>query len=140
MHRSMSAIGEELKVVKGQDPQNASAGTTNGPAIDRRGYGSCVLHHACGVASGAPASRTVDTKLQDSADGSTGWNDYVPPTGTAAATQLVADSTEAEKDVDLSGAKGFIRTVRVVAFTGGTTPAIAVQASVTLGGATTVKA
>lgn len=140
MHRSMSAIGEELKVVKAQDPQNASAGTTDGAAIDRLGYGSCVLHHACGVATGAPTGQTVDHKLQDSADGSTGWADYVPPTGTAAATQLTANSTEAEKDVDLSGAKRFIRVRRVVGFTGGTTPAIPTQASVTLGGAVTVKA
>lgn len=135
-------IGKYIAVKKGIDPANASAGAINGAAIDRAGQGggklalSAVLHHACGAATGAPTARTVDSKIQDSADGSTGWADYVDPkTGVvAAAAQLTADNQDAEVDVDLSAAKKFIRVVETVGFTGGTTPAIPVAAGVSLGG------
>jgi hypothetical protein len=128
-------IGALIKAVKGINPGNFSAGTTNGPAIDRAGAGgknlhlSCVLKGACGAASGGPSSQSVNQKLQDSADGSTGWADIAG----AAIAALVADNTEAQVDVDLSGAKRFIRVVSVVAFTGGTSPAIPSSAEVILG-------
>lgn len=124
-------IGAGIKVVRGIAPADASAGTINGAAIDREGYLSAVLHHTCGAASGSPSAQTVDSKIQDSADGSTGWADY---TGGAAA-QLTADDAEAEVDIDLSGAKRYIRVVNVVGFTGGTSPAVEVAATVVLGGA-----
>ena len=127
---SFRNIGAFIKSIIGIDPANASAGTTNGAAIDRDGYNSCVLHGACGAATGSPTAQTVDQKLQDSADGSTGWADL---TG-AAITQLAADDAEAEVDVDLSSAKQFIRVVSVVAFTAGTSPAIPVASTVVLGG------
>jgi hypothetical protein len=129
-------IGAYIKASKGINPANTSAGTVNGAAIDRAGIGggtlfhSCVLHGACGAATGSPSAQTVDNKLQDSADGSTGWADI---TG-AALTQLTADNGEAEKDVDLSSAKRYIRVVNTVGFTGGTSPAIPVAAEVVLGG------
>jgi hypothetical protein len=123
-------VGAYVRARKAINPTNSVAATINGPAIDRRGFLSCVLHHACGAATGAPTSRTVDAKLQESADGSTGWTDIAG----ASATQLTADNSEAEKDVDLSGAKSFIRVVETVAFVGGTAPAIPVAATLTLGG------
>lgn len=126
-------VGALVKVLKGTPPADASAGTVNGAAIDRNAYGralSAVLHHCCGAASGTPSTQTVDTKLQDSADGSTGWADIAD----AAAAQLTADSTEAEVSVNLETAKRYIRVVQVVAFTGGTTPAIEVASTVVLGG------
>jgi hypothetical protein len=127
-------IGSILKVVKGINPGNFVAGTTNGAAIDRAGAGgknlhlSCVLKGACGAASGGPSAQSVNQKLQDSADGSTGWVDIAG----AAIAALVADNTEAQVDVDLSGAKRFIRVVSVVAFTGGTAPAIPASAEIVL--------
>ena len=126
-------IGSIVKVQKGNDPANASAGTRNGAAIDRLSLGnplSCVLHGTCGAATGTPSAQSVDLKLQDSADGSTGWADIVG----AAITQLVANSTESEIDVDLSSTKRYLRTVEVVAFTGGTSPAIPVAQSISFGG------
>jgi hypothetical protein len=139
-------IGAYIKASKGINPANTSAGTVNGAAIDRAGIGggtlfhSCVLHGACGAATGSPSAQTVDNKLQDSADGSTGWADitgastgWADITG-AALTQLTADNGEAEKDVDLSSAKRYIRVVNTVDFTGGTSPAIPVAAEVVLGG------
>jgi len=129
-------IGAFVKTVKGINPTNQAAGTINGAAIDRQGFLSCELHHASGAATGSPSSRTVDSKLQDSADGSTGWADYNPDgAGSGAAAQLTADNTEARKAINLAAAKRFIRVVEVVAFVGGTSPAIPVAASVVLGGA-----
>jgi hypothetical protein len=131
----MRNIGALIKSIKGINPANAAAGTTNGAAIDRAGvqgknfFQSCVLKGACGAATGAPTTQSVNQKLQDSADGSTGWADIAG----AAIAALVADNTEAQVDVDLSGAKRFIRVVSLVAFTGGTSPAIPVSAEVILG-------
>lgn len=126
-----SDIGSFIKPVKGINPANQAAGTVNGAAIDRQRYGSCTLHLAVGAATGSPTAQTVDAKLQDSADGSTGWADL---TG-AAVTQRTADNTEAEVDANLAGAKQYIRAVVVVAFTAGTSPAIPIAATVVLGGA-----
>jgi len=129
-------IGSLIKVVKGINPANAAAGAINGAAIDRAGIGggnyfqSCVLKLSAGAATGGPTTRTVDAKLQESADGSTGWTDIAG----AAVTQLVADNTESQKDVDLTGVKRFIRDVVTVAFTGGASPAIPVGSEVVLGG------
>lgn len=134
-------IGAYVKNAKGINPANQAAGTINGPAIDRTGYNSCVLHHACGAATGAPSARTVDAKLQHSDASGSGFTDFVPgAAGSGAAAQLVADNTEAEKDIDLTTAKQYIRVVEVVAFTAGTSPAIPVAATVTLGGKDTLPA
>jgi hypothetical protein len=128
-------IGSILRVVTSVNPANQAAGTINGAAIDRAGQGgknfseSCVLKVSNGAASGAPTSRSVDGKLQDSPDGSTGWAD-IPG---AAVSQITADNTDAQVDVDLSGAKRFIRSVVTVAFVGGTSPATPVAAEVVLG-------
>ena len=129
---TMRNIGAYVKSVLGISPTNsAAAATTNGAAINRQGYLSCVLHAACGAAAGSPTTQPVDAKLQESADGSTAWADI---TG-AAVTQLAADDAESQVDVDLSGAKQYIRAVVVTALTGGSTPTIPVAATVTLGGA-----
>lgn len=115
-----------------------SSGTTNSSAIDRLGYESAVLFHAGGAASGSPTAQTADSKLQDSADGSTSWGDI----SGAAATQLTADSTSARVSVNLRDltTKRYVRVVNVVALTSGTTPKWPVQATVILGGAATLPA
>ena len=127
-------IGAYVKAQIGISPKNASAGATNGAAIDRQNFGSCALHVAAGAATGSPTAQTVDAKLQESADGSTGWTDI---TG-AAITQIAADNGEAEKDVDLSSTKRYVRAVVTVSFTGGTAPAIPVAATAVFGGGNTL--
>jgi hypothetical protein len=82
-----------------------------------------------GVATGGPTTQSTIYKFQDSPDGTTGWADY----GTAAAA-LTANGAEVELGVNLRGAKKFIRAVAVVSFTGGTTPAQLISASVALCG------
>ena len=133
-------MGSYTKPVVGTVPAAASAGTRNGSTIDRRVNGalalSANLFAATGAETGSPSARTVDAKIQDSADGSTGWADYIPPdqSTVAAIAQITAASSSAEVDVKLSGAKRYIRVVEVLAFTSGTTPTLGVQTTVTLGG------
>lgn len=124
-------IGAYAKVVRGVSPANATASTITGPAIDRQGFESCILAHSCGAATGSPTARTVDCKLTHS---DTSGGTYTDVAG-AAATQLTADDTDAEKNVSLIGVKRFLKVVQTVAFTGGTAPAIPVEATVVLGGA-----
>ena len=130
-------IGAYVKLAIGAIPLNSSGGSVNGPAINRLGFDSCVLHTAAGAVTGSPTGQTLDAKLQDSADGSTGWADLVPA---IAIVQITADDSEAQVDADLSGVKKFIRVVQAVVLTGGTTPAWAVGSTVTLGGAAEVPA
>jgi len=123
--------GKYIKPVAGFSPQ-ASDGTAaiEGPAIDRTGFLSAVLHGRTGAVTGAPTAQTYDLKLQESADGST-WTD-IPG---AAITQITAADTEADVNVNLAGAEKYIRAVGTVTFTGGTTPTLQVAATVILGGA-----
>ena len=124
-------MGAYIKAVKGHSPKNASSETINGAAIERTDFKSCKLHAACGAASGSPTAQAVDSKLQQSVTGSGAWTDI---TG-AAVTQMIADDGEEFVDVDLGGVENYIRVVTVILLTAGTTPAIAVAAEVTLGGA-----
>jgi hypothetical protein len=135
-------IGAAVKVVQSVPNVNAGA-TLNGAAIDRmlttggnEGYYSCVLTGGCGAATGTPTTQTYDVKLQDSADGSTGWADFTDEDGNGAITQITADDTNGTTgNVNLKSAKGFIRFVEIVAFTGGTSPDIPHACNVVLGGA-----
>lgn len=135
-------LGVLFKPVKGLPPLANAAGTRNGAAIDRNVaggvmYNSATLYAASGAETGGPTTRTLDAKIQDSADGSTGWADYIPPgqATVAAITQITAVNSEAEVDIDLSGAKRYIRVVETVAFTGGASPTLNSQETVILGGA-----
>lgn len=112
-------------------PISQAAGTVNGPAIDRSGKLSGILIALCGAATGTPTTQAVDAKLQDSADGSTGWADI---TG-AAVTQMTADDSIQRVNVKLDTARQFIRVQLVVAFTGGASPEIPIASVVDLGGA-----
>ena len=132
---NVSQIGSYILVKAGTVPAAQAAATRDGTAIDRLGYSSCVLFAQSGAVSGAPSTQTMDAKLQDSEDGSTGWADYTPPTGTAAVTQITAASSVSEKDVDLAGAKRYIRVRETVAFTAGTSPTLGAATQVVLGGA-----
>jgi len=124
-------IGAYIKVLAGFSPQAAAGGAINGAAIDRMGFQSAVLHGRTGAATGTPTAQTYDLKLQDSADGSTGWTDIAG----AAITQITAVDSEAEVNVNLAGAKKYIRAVGTVTLTGGTTPTLQVASAVVLGGA-----
>lgn len=133
-------MGPLFKGTRGTIPAAPVAGTRNGSAINRRVGGSLAMSltliATTGAETGSPSARTFDAKIQDSADGSTGWADYIPPdqTTVAAVTQITAASSEAEVDVNLSGAKQYVRVVDTLAFTGGTSPTLGIQTTVVLGG------
>lgn len=137
MGHPVTDIGSQITHKAGLAPISLSAGASNGGAIDRSGMDSCKLICSVGAATGTPTSFTAITKVQDSADGSTGWADYVNPPGSTVATAptVLADDTASEFNVNLRSAKKFIRTVTTIAFVGGTTPAIVTAPSVILGGA-----
>lgn len=105
-------------------------GTVNGAAVDRQDFLSCVLLLTAGAATGSPTGQTADAKIQDSADGATGWADV---TG-AAATQLTADNTESSVDVDLGSVKRYIRVVQTITLTAGTSPTWPTATILVLGG------
>lgn len=122
-------IGAYVAPKIGTVPANTDT-TVNGTGIDRMGYTSCVLLAATGAVSGAPSAKTADFKIQDSADNST----FADLTG-ASLTQITADNTLGQKDVDLSGARRYIRVVQTVVLTAGTSPKWPVASFVLLGGA-----
>ena len=135
MSFSRRDIWRMMKVEAGVNPTAATAAQTiNGAAVDCTFSGgggeSVVLHAACGAATGAPSAQTVDAKIQDSADGSTGWADVGD-----AITQLTADDTGGESPgINLSTLNRFLRVVLVVALTAGTAPTIPVHAVLVIGG------
>ena len=68
-----------------------------------------------------------------SPDNST-WSDYQIGTTVQETAALTVANSENTAAIDLTGAYRFIRPVTIVAFTGGTSPAIEVAAGVILGG------
>lgn len=129
-------IGALVVPVTSVFPESAAAGTINGASIDRTLHnlaGSCVLHQVVGAESGAPTTTSVQTTLQHSPDNST-WSNYQIGSTVQQTAALTAASGENTAAIDLTGAYRFIRAVTVVAFTGGTSPAILVAADIILGG------
>lgn len=133
-------VGAFLKAVIGT-PALADAGSTvNGTGFDREGHQSCVLLCQGGAATGTPTTQLADFKIQDSATVGGTYADYTTPqsgqVGAAAAAaiaQQAADDFLVKLDVNLSGAKQFIRVVSVIAFTGGSSPTWPVSSAVLLG-------
>lgn len=133
-------IGAYIKPIMTIPPTNqvaVAAFGLEGIAVDRfpevgKQFDSCVFHLQRGTTSSDPDPHTVEAKLQESsveADGPT-WTDIAGST----LGPLGVDNSEAQANVDLTGAKRYIRGVATVAFTGGTTPAIPVSADIILGG------
>lgn len=127
--------GALSKVVKGINPTNDTGTAINGTGVDRmvagsgEGYLSCVLQAAVGTVSGGTLT-TFDAKLQHSSDD--GASDPYADITDAAITQITAADTEGYVDVDLMGAKRYVRAVVTTAVSGGTVP---VSAAIVFGGA-----
>jgi len=102
---------------------------------------SMSVHLNCGQTSSNPSVATAQAVVYHSDDNTT-FTAYVPPpiagaVQTGAATAALDCSTainSAILDVDLSGAKRYIALKLVLAFTGGTTPAIIAAATMVPGG------
>jgi hypothetical protein len=131
-------IGAYISAVTSVEPQAGANAAINGTGIDRMAHNgnplSCVLHTVLGALAGGPATTSVVSKLQDSADGTT-YADYMPDgANVATSTALTAANTENSLSVDLTAARRFIRVVTTPTLTGGTTPSASLMAEVILGG------
>ena len=106
--------------------------TGNGTGVDRQGFLSCKAVLDLGAASGTAA--TLDAKIQDSADNTT----FADLAGaTLAQVGGTSDNSVTVKDLDLSGAKRYLRAVATIA---GTTPSFDCSVAFVLGGADVVPA
>lgn len=133
-------IGAYLKSVIGTPAIASDAETVNGAAIDREGHQSCVLICQGGAATGSPTGQTANFKIQDDAASGGSYADYTPPQGgqvgspaDAEITEQTADDFLVKLNVDLSGAKRYIRVVSVVTLTAGTSPLWPISSAILLG-------
>jgi hypothetical protein len=112
-------LGTGVVTVDSLSPVQALTATANGSAVDvrsRKGIGVIILDSA----AGSGTTPTSTTKIQDSADGSTGWADVVDAVlGTAAFTQVTTSASFQRMSFNFDGCRGYIRTVDTIA---GTTP------------------
>src|SRR5688572_10502886 len=110
-------VGAFIKAIMSIPPTNsvaAAAFALEGAAVDRmpetgKQFDSCVFHLQRGTTSSNPDPHTVEAKLQESsveADGPT-WTDIAGST----LGPLGTNNTEAQVNVDLTGAKRYIRAV-----------------------------
>lgn len=111
---------EEVKSVVTIGP-TAHSGAANGTAVDTLGFDAAVMKVIAGsIASGA----TVDCKLQESADGSTGWADI---SGAAIVQMTDTDDNKPPMvDVLLGGVANRKRYIRAVLTPSGTAPLVGV--------------
>lgn len=124
------SIGDQLLLKESLKPIVGSGSAQNGTAVDRLGFLSAIIPFAYST-SGGVTGGSITCKMQDSADGSTGWNDYgTPLTITLSGTNPTG---VAKIQVNLSSAKRFVRSSTVSNPTGGT-PASIVSAPIVLGG------
>jgi len=123
---------------QGLVPIAEAAGTFNGPAIDCMSAEAILWLVSLGAATGTPTSFTVQVTIQDSDDGSTGWanaQDYlgnaIQTASLVAGSQVVALGERGNRELNANSAfrasKRYRRAQVVVAFVGGTTPAIPVD-------------
>ncbi len=95
-------------------PTAARTATTNGSAVDvrsQKGIAAIILDSAAGTGT----TPTMDVKIQDSANGSTGWADI----SGATFAQVTTTASQQKIGVDLDASRGYIRAVATIA---GTTP------------------
>lgn len=85
--------------------------TLTGSAIDIKDYVGKMKFILASAAAAAGSSPTLDVKLQDSADGSSGWADISGATFTQVTD--AADATE-EIGVNIDGVKRYIRAVGTI--------------------------
>lgn len=139
MNANSANVGTYIVAKTGTAPAANGAATRNGTGIDRVALGvdSCVLVALIGAPTGSPTGFTYDLKLQDSAN-NTDWADFNPSgVGTGAMAQQTAAGV-AEKDIDLTLARQYVRVVETLTITGGTAPTVPAGSAIVFGGASTL--
>lgn len=134
-------IGAYIKNVLAFDHLTVTAGggadgvLQNGRSVNRLNYLSCVLSVFVSAVLASSETASVTVQLQDSADGSTGWVDYGDP---LLITEVAADGAdengEVELDMNLSAAKGYIRSNITITMSAGATDTAEVMAGFTFAG------
>lgn len=121
----MRSVYDNIKALFSLRPQAATA-TTNGSAVDTFGYNSAAVTLEVGAVSGT--SPTLDVKIQESADGSTGWADV----SGATFTQVTAANNSQIIRVEGLGTsrKRYLRAVATIA---GTSPSFTLAVELLLG-------
>lgn len=98
-------------------------GTVKGVGFDRTGYLSAAIVYAAGICPSVPTGFTVVLKVQDSADDVDGnYADFATVATFGTAADLSAASVVKHFDVNLRGAKTWVRVTETLTFTGGTSP------------------
>jgi hypothetical protein len=116
---------------------NAATAAVHGTAVQLEGVGyaykSAQFGLYLGAATGTPSTISVVAQIEQSADGSTNWTSYNDLPGNGTLT-LTAASTQATMNVILQGAQQYVRITVTPSFTGGSSPAIPVIATLVIGG------
>lgn len=139
-------IGDHLDEQQAIRAQAATA-DVSGAAYDRYALGgdavmSGIMLVSRGTETGGPSTDTVQFQLQDSADGSTDWQqvtnrDYAsqdPNAELDVESTVMAAPGDERVDFDLSGARRYVRIFADVVLTGGTSPTVPISAALVLGG------
>lgn len=106
-------------IASGVTAAASQTSTVTGTSVDCDGMaGTVIFTQQVGTVTGT--SPTLDGKVQDSLDGSTGWNDV----SGATATQVTASNNVQNIVVDRSATKRFLRYVGTIA---GTSPVFPLQ-------------
>lgn len=138
--RNVAAVATVKQALRAFNQPAAASYSLVGLTIDRSdgGYESAMFWLFLASVLGTPTTFAVDAKLQDSADGSS-WADVTADGAggintKVAMTQRTAINTQDYFAVDLSRLRRYVRLVFQVAFVGGTSPSIHMDAKVMLGG------
>lgn len=132
----MRSIYDNVAVAKSIAPQSDSGGSAvNGGAVDTLGYNTAMVVFESGAISGSPTGTSIAVKIQESADGSTNWQDAEDNTGAVIGGTVTAASTALLARIEGLGLnrKRYLRVVETTTFTGGTTPAVLVHGNILLG-------
>lgn len=131
MSGSPRNIGALLNAIDALRPVLSAAAGSYGLAgieVDRTSAGSMLWVTQTGAVAGAPSAVAVDSKLQHRNSSAESWVDV--PVSIAnpavAIAQITAANTTRTVRIDFSTLKANVRAVTQVAFTGGTSPTIAI--------------
>ena len=132
-------LDTQLSPQVGLRPQALVAGAANGEVIDTQGYGAALVTVVTGAVTGTPTTSAVNVKWQHGEE-----DDLSDAADATAASQrddaaVSADITDPAEDkevtflVDLGALNRYGRVVVTPAFSGGSTPAVETEVTVTLG-------
>ena len=125
-------LNSNIKIAPSIYPTNSGAATIDSAstAVDTKGYHSAMVAVAVGAASGTPDTQSVIFTVQkDTASA------FSSATTVSTFTAITADNGSATVHIPNLGTaqERYLRVKAVIAFTGGSSPAIEVAANVILG-------